>query len=313
MDALLVLRCPEADGWRELFLNYYELYLKGAKAPDDEFKDFRNHVYHVRDNGWGGALPTAQLWYERLVIALRKQYWSDAVYTAGVLSHYLSDPLMPLHTGQTEEEGRIHRAVEWSVTKSYDELREILIKDLGGYPVVRLPDGPGWLKQLIRDNAALANSYYETVLDHYNLAKGVEDPPSGLDQELKDCFAGLLGQATMTIAKVFERALNECATAPPMCELVTETIMAVAKTPWRWILQELAEDDEKELLEAILEECQTTGKVVDSLPEDDALIRKLHAEQVLRTTLVQLDDQPVRPTGLRHGQGEVERDSVRME
>ncbi|HND53860.1 MAG TPA: DUF4332 domain-containing protein, partial [Pirellulaceae bacterium] len=106
----------------------------------------------------------------------------------------------------------------------------------------------------------------------------------------------------------FERALSESATAPPMCELVTETIMAVAKTPWRWILQELAEDDEKELLEAILEECQTTGKVVDSLPEDDALIRKLHAEQVLRTTLVQLDDQPVRPTGLRHGQGEVERE-----
>ena len=56
LDALRSLDSADAEGWRRLFLKHAEIYMQGSKAPDNEFKDFKNHVLHVRDNYWGGAL-----------------------------------------------------------------------------------------------------------------------------------------------------------------------------------------------------------------------------------------------------------------
>jgi hypothetical protein len=46
---------PRSD-WRNLLLHYHAEYLGGAKAPDEVFKDFKNHVLHVREKEWGGAI-----------------------------------------------------------------------------------------------------------------------------------------------------------------------------------------------------------------------------------------------------------------
>ena len=51
---LAVLALTHLDGetgeaWRNLFLKHRKPYLEGAKAPDELFRDFRNHVLHVRD------------------------------------------------------------------------------------------------------------------------------------------------------------------------------------------------------------------------------------------------------------------------
>lgn len=307
MDALRHLRCPEADRWHDLFLNYYEPYLEGAKAPDKEFKDFQNHVLHVRENYWGGAIRTAQLWYERLVKALRREYWSDAVYTAGVLSHYFTDPMMPFHTGQTEEEGRVHRAAEWSITKCYEEFQKILEQDFGGYPTVLTPEGPDWLSKLIKEGAELANSHYQPLLDHYNLAAGVQHPPSGLDQEAKDRVAQMIGFAAVGFARVLEKAFVEAGSAPPMCELVTETVLATLKAPGRWLLARMDDEDEREELEELLAEVEQTGKALETLRDDDRFVRKLHAHQVLKVSLKDLDAQPAKPTGLHYGTGKLDR------
>ena len=48
VDALRHLRSQYAERWRDLLLSQHVEYLRGAKAPDDEFKDFKNHVLHVR-------------------------------------------------------------------------------------------------------------------------------------------------------------------------------------------------------------------------------------------------------------------------
>lgn len=58
--------------------------------------------------------------------------WKDGAYSAGVLSHYFTDPHMPFRAGQTEAEGAVHRAAEWSVTTRYDKLRD-LVPEVGGY------------------------------------------------------------------------------------------------------------------------------------------------------------------------------------
>src|SRR5262245_33247312 len=110
IDALRHLRGDDAEKWQNVFLHFYEAYLQGAKAPDDKFKDFKNHVCHAADNYWGGAPQAAQEWYGHTVEALSAKDWKRAAYNAGVLSHYLVDPLQPLHTGQTEAENVIHRA-----------------------------------------------------------------------------------------------------------------------------------------------------------------------------------------------------------
>ncbi|MGL4550884.1 MAG: zinc dependent phospholipase C family protein, partial [Gemmataceae bacterium] len=98
MDALCHLRGDKAEKWRNLFLDQHAAYLGGAKAPDAVFKDFRNHVLHVRDGFWGGAPAAAAKWYAATVEALRKENWKAAAYNAGVLSHYYTDPFMPFHT-----------------------------------------------------------------------------------------------------------------------------------------------------------------------------------------------------------------------
>ena len=106
--------------WRRLFLKHAEALLSGATAPDDKFKDFRNHVVHVREKCWGGAVESAETWYQQTVDALHGKEWAKAAYAAGVLSHYYADPLMPLHTAMTEEAGIVHRACERSVFRSYN-------------------------------------------------------------------------------------------------------------------------------------------------------------------------------------------------
>ncbi len=65
LDALKQLTSPDAERWQRVFLKHAETYLAGSKAPDDQFKDFKNHVLHVRDGYWGGALGKADQWYAR--------------------------------------------------------------------------------------------------------------------------------------------------------------------------------------------------------------------------------------------------------
>ncbi|MEL7112191.1 MAG: zinc dependent phospholipase C family protein, partial [Pseudomonadota bacterium] len=109
-DALQLLKGDRASDWKNLLLKHHTALLKGAKAPDSEFRDFQNHVLHVQDGEWGGARDAAMEWYGKAVEALRAKKWSKAAYALGVLTHYYADPIQPFHTAQTEEEGTMHRA-----------------------------------------------------------------------------------------------------------------------------------------------------------------------------------------------------------
>src|SRR5262245_48686453 len=100
IDALRHLRLAEAEQWSDLLVLHYREFLAGCDAPDTRFKDFRNHVVHVADQYWGGAPQEARRWYGRLVDALRRRQWDEAAFAAGVLSHYVSDPFLPLNTAR---------------------------------------------------------------------------------------------------------------------------------------------------------------------------------------------------------------------
>ncbi len=312
LDALRFLEGPEAERRRNLFVARHEIYFAGAKAPDTTFKDFTNHVLHVRDNYWGGAPKAARKWYDEAVAAMREKRWDDAVYAAGVMSHYFTDPHQPFHTGQTEEEGAIHRAVEWSFTKSYHEFQAILEEDLGGYPVVETPATDAWLEDMIRDGAEAANVHYRTVIEHYDLKAGRKNPPAGLDQEIKDRISGLVGLAVVGLARVLDRAFAEAAVSPPRHAVTLAGYIESLDVPLHWVTSKMTDAAEAQIVAKIYREVKKTGKAVKSLPEDDKVVRARHAVEVLRTPLDVLDAQPLKPLGAKHGSGETARPRRRM-
>ena len=300
LDALKHLEGTNMDRWTDAIISQHAAYLEGAKAPDDDFKDFKNHVLHVRDNFWGGAVHSANHWYGQLVDHLRGEEWKEAAYAAGVLSHYYSDPLMPFHTGQTEAEGAVHRAAEWSVTKSYESLRKLIDEKLGGYPTVDVPNTDDWLGDMVRNGAKLSNQYYELLIDHYNLAVGVKDPPNGFDDVAREAIAKCLAHATIGLARILEKAFEESLAAPPEVKLTLPALLATINVPYQQIVRKLADSKDRKEVEAIFREVQETGKALHSLPESERLVRQFHAAEVLKVPLSVLDREKPKPAGSKY-------------
>lgn len=300
LDALRRVEGDQSVRWTNLILTHHAAYLEGAKAPDDDFKDFKNHVLHVQENFWGGAVASVHHWYGQLIDHLRGEEWRDAAYAAGVLSHYFSDPHMPFHTGQSESEGAVHRAAEWSVTKSYEQLRLLIEQDLGGYPQLAFPQTADWLGDLLRAGATFANSYYESLIDHYNLELGVRDPPAGLDLFARKAVARCLAQAIVGFSMILERAFEESLVAPPDVTTTLPSILATVKAPVRQIINKLTDIRERKEVEAILREVQESGKAVHSLPESERLVRQFHATEVRKVPLSVLNREQARPAGKKY-------------
>ncbi|MCB1507000.1 MAG: DUF4332 domain-containing protein [Hyphomicrobiaceae bacterium] len=304
LDSLQRLTRHDADAWQRLFLKHVELYLDGSKAPDKQFKDFKNHVLHVRDKFWGGAPEKVESWYAHLVTALRDRNWPEAAWCAGVLSHYYTDPIHPFHTAQSEAENNIHRAVEWSINRAYDGLKreaEALHPDL----FVAAPTGPNWLKSFVCEGAEKANAQYERLIAHYDINVGVVDPPAGLDVIARELVGDLMIYAADGYARVLERAIHESGAKAPDVSLSLETMLATLKIPLKLVKKKLANAEDRRVVEAMYDELMATGRVEAALPEDDRMVRDLHAKEVIApreqklTALRQQRTENARPVGLQ--------------
>ncbi|MGZ9075793.1 MAG: DUF4332 domain-containing protein [Burkholderiaceae bacterium] len=280
LDALRYLPRGDAEPWRRVFLKYAAVYMTGSKAPDDEFKDFKNHVLHVRDSYWGGAPEKAANWYGHLVEALREKDFERAVYAAGVLSHYYTDPIHPFHTAQSDAESSVHRAVEWSISRSYDGLRaEGETKHHDEAPA--LPVGDDWLRAHVIAGAERSNPHYETLITHYDFKTGVREPTAGLNPIARDAVSALLIYAAKGFALVLDRAITEAAVEPPEVSLTAETVLATLKMPAKWITKKIADAEMRRQVQAMYDELMATGQVEATLPEDDRVVRNLYKKEVL--------------------------------
>ncbi len=298
MDALDLLSGEAAPAWKSLFLVHHEHLLKGAKAPDAKFKDFRNHVCHVQEGLWGGAPGKAMEWYGRSIDLLRRRRWSEAAYALGVLSHYYADPLQPFHTAQTEEESVIHRAVEWSIAKSRGEISRIIADS--GYPDIALPDGPGFVAEMVITGANVSNAFYQDFIDHYNFEAGVQNPLLGMDDHMRGAVAYLMAYATAGFAAILGRAVAEAAVAPPKTSLTLQAYIECLDIPFRRIAARLDDAADRIAIDKIWKEYEKTGKVIRALPDDDRAIRRLHALEVRRIPLKALNREPLQPIGSAH-------------
>lgn len=281
LDALNELSVEGSDKWAKLFLKHSERYLEGSKDPDKLFKDFRNHVLHVQDNFWGGAPDKCREWYDDLVSCLVAERWEDAVYSAGVLSHYYTDPIMPFHTAQSEAESSIHRAVEWTINKSYNQLKKRADRDYKLLMVVPPEDTIDFAANMVREGATVSNKYYSHLIAHYNFDRGVVKPEEGYNELGHVVLAELIQYASRGFALVLDQAIRASGKSAPDVSLTAETFMAGLKIPVRWVTRKLDDAADKALVEAMYDELQQTGKVEETLPEDDRVIKALHRSEVL--------------------------------
>ncbi len=278
-DGLRRLEGPQAEAWRRVFLKHADVLMIGAKAPDDSFKDFKNHVLHPRDDFWGGAPVKAREWYNQTVDALTKEDWQTAAYAAGVLSHYVTDPGHPFHTAQSEAENCIHRAFEWSTAKSYDALKAIANAD--ARREIAIPDADNWLERLICEAANAANAHYEKLIAHYDINRGVVDPPSGLDDVARRIVGELIGCASALFATILQHAITASKATPPDVNLTLDTVLATLKIPAKLLLKRIADTGERRLIERMYDELKATGTVEENLPADDRMVRDLHKAEVV--------------------------------
>jgi predicted flap endonuclease-1-like 5' DNA nuclease len=281
LDALQFLTITDGELWQRMLLKHVEAYMTGAKAPDDEFKDFKNHVLHPRDNYWGGAPEQAEAWYNTLVTELRAERWPEAARAAGILSHYLSDPLHPFHTAQSEAENNIHRAVEWSINRAYDGLWKEAMARLPD-PAIRVSGERTWLRELVCTGADRSNASYESLIAHYAISVGVVDPPAGLDPFARRLVGDLLVAAAHTIALVLSKAIAEAAVRPPQVALTLDTVLATLAIPMKALQNRLDDQADRTQVELMHDELTKMGRVELTLPEDDRAVRDQHAIEVLR-------------------------------
>ncbi len=280
LDALRHLRGPTAPEWRRFFLANAKHYVEGSKAPDKEFKDFKNHVLHPSDDYWGGAPEKARNWYRHLVEALQTKNWSEAAWCAGILSHYYTDPVQPFHTAQSEAENAIHRATEWSISKSYEALvSEALRRGATAAPFPAT--GENWLQDYVCLGAETSHQHYERLLAHYDINVGVVSPEKGLDSVSRHLIGDLLVFAKTGFAHILDRAIQDAGVEPPKVNVAAKSLLSTLKIPVRRVLNRIEDAETRREVEAMHDELQATGRVEKSLPADDRAIRELFKAEVL--------------------------------
>ena len=278
IDALPMIQTDAGKRLVGQLLHHHDRYLTGAKDPDTRFRDFQNHVVHVNDGYWGGAPRVAHQWYDRLQRYLRNDRFSDAAHAAGVLSHYFTDPLQPLHTQQCDREKILHRPIEWSITKSYEAIYRSWKEDEMRI-VFQLSDSPGWLGEAILHGARFANRKYWQLLEEYDLDLAAKDPPAGLNAALRASVGELFGLAITGWARVLERAAADAEATRrcvlPAASLSIPSLLATVRVPLRLWIRRIECTAEQLAVAQLIDEFQRTGTLSENVPAEVDIVHRV--------------------------------------
>jgi Domain of unknown function (DUF4332) len=272
IDSLWEVATPRGMELANLLLAHHADYLRGAKDPDTVFKDFENHVVHVANGYWGGAAKTGEKWLERVYRLLSSAKWKEAAYAIGVLSHYFTDPFMPLHTAQSPRETVIHRPLEWSVCCAYQEIYHVCCTD-AQLEMFELPDGKDWLTDSIHYGATYAHKYYELLLNDYNMNEASRFPKLALGTESKTVLAQLFVAVHTAWGSALDRIALESTIAIPKTSLTLPAILAGVQIPTKKIIQAMESHERRTEVQSILDEYLKTGKVVRNLSVEQKTVQ----------------------------------------
>ncbi len=280
LDAIPMLETASGIQLGRILLQHYSAYLRGAKDPDTKFRDFKNHVLHVGDNNWGGAPRACEKWLATATEQLEHQQFKEAAYSLGVLSHYFTDPIMPLHTGSSEHEGVVHRPMEWSVCKSYEEIYS-QIRDGKVRVNFQLARRDGWISEAVLTAAQQSHRHYHRIIEIYDLERGVKRPIEGLNAESREILVSMFGIAITGWARILERVAQSCQSPLPAVSLNLATVVSAIQIPSQWVVRKIASAQEQQAVRAVFAEFERTGTVRANLPEE---VRSVRAERPVPTS-----------------------------
>ncbi len=278
IDAIPLVQTEAGKRLTSQLLYHHDRYLRGAKDPDVRFRDFQNHVIHVTDGYWGGAPRVAHIWYDRMQRYLRTDRFGDAAHAAGVLSHYFTDILQPLHTQQCDREKVLHRPIEWSITKAYQDIyRRWKENDLR--IVFQLSGDPSWLGEAMLHGARFANRKYWSLIEGYDLGQGAKNAAAGLNEELRESIADLFGLSITGLARVLERAAADAEATRqspiPTAGQILPCLLASIRLPARLWLRHVVDKQERTAVEALVDEFQRTGSLTNHLPAEVDIVHRV--------------------------------------
>lgn len=278
VDALPLVQTAPGRRLVRLLLRHHRRYLAGAVDPDERFRDFQNHVIHVADGGWGGAPRVADQWYDALQRSLRRWRISDAAHAAGVLSHYFTDPIQPLHTHQCRRGEVAHAPLEWSIFRSYETIHRGWSDD--EFRVVfQLGDGPDWLSEAIQQAARFAHRKYGPLIEAYRLDRAAANPSAALDAPSRQMLSELFGLAITGWARIIERAAADAesvtGTVLPNVSLVWPMAAATVRSPDRRVARWIETSRRREAVAELVAEYQRTGSLQQHLPAEVDVIRRV--------------------------------------
>ena len=278
IDAIELVQTDPGKRLAGLLLRYHRRYLVGATDPDMRIRDYHNQIMHVEDGFWGGATRVAHQWYIRLQRHLESGKYAEAAQAAGILSHYFTDPLQPLHTGSSDQEALVHRPMEQSIYQSYDIIRQ-LWKDDTLRVVFQLGSGPGWLDDAMKQGATYAHKKYNLLVNSYRFHEGVNDPPAGLNAASRAALAELFGLAITGWARVIERAAADiesvtCRPLPSVSTTWPTTTAAFWAPRRRWRGRVLA-CLERQKVKSLAKEYRRKGRLEKHLPHEVDIKRRV--------------------------------------
>lgn len=154
-----------AGPWKDAF-EFFEAQIKsGSITPDVAWQDWDNHLYYPHTGEHSAHIATER-WYEYTVNNFSIGNWNDGMFAAGVMSHYFTDPNIPVHT---DANWAGHSALETDINYHLSTFSPTINSS-------ELVDDP---RQYVVDLATISHEYYDDCRALY--PTGTIPSPSPLD------------------------------------------------------------------------------------------------------------------------------------
>ncbi len=152
------------DSWAEAYEYYAPELLSGSTTPDQAWQDWDNHLYYP-ETGEKNAPEAAQRWFEFARNNFTSGNWEDGFFAVGVMTHYFTDPCIPVHT---DEYWPGHTGYERDINENLGNLE---IDTPSEHEISNV-------SQLVVDCATFSHQYYDTIRDAYddNESRALDNP-----------------------------------------------------------------------------------------------------------------------------------------
>jgi hypothetical protein len=189
-----IAEMPAGD-WKDAFEFFSTAVKSGSTTPDQAWQDWDNHLYYPDEPNRYTAHLAVEEWYGYVRNNFTIGEWTKGMFAAGVLSHYFSDPNIPVHT---DDNWSGHGAVETDINQH-----------LGTFSLtIAAPQLVTDPKQYLIDHAIIAHQYYDDCYALY--PTGTIPSPSPLDDNstYHDIIEGQLERAVAGFRNLWYTAIQ---------------------------------------------------------------------------------------------------------